>query len=97
MVKVEKSSDGKIATLSGSECEVMLFYCFWQSKLWADWMNHSKLGDESDAATRQHKSVIENVNAGRELKLYDVGEQFKTACHYAIERCRLLGVEVNAA
>lgn len=97
MVKVEKSSDGKIATLSGLECEVMLFYCFWQSKLWPDWMNHSKLGDESDVATRQHKSVIENVNAGRELKLHDVGEQFETACQYAIKRCRLLGVEVKEA
>lgn len=97
MVKVEKSSDGKIATLTGSECEVMLFYCFWQSKLWPDWMNDSKLGDESDAATRQHKEVIENVNAGRELLLHNAGETFHTAIRYATDKCELLGIEVSAA
>ena len=95
MVRVEKSSDGKVAMLTGSECEVMLFYCFWQSKLWPDWMNHSKLGDESDSATRQHKAVIESTSNGRGLMLHDVGEQFESACEYAIERCRLLSVEVQ--
>ena len=94
MVKVEKSSDGKVAMVSGSECEVTLFYCFWQSKSWPDWMNHSKFGVKFDVATQQYKSMIESVNAGRGLLLHDVGEQFETACHYAIERCRLLGIEV---
>lgn len=97
MVNVEKLSDGKVAAISGSECELMLFYCFWQSKLWPNWMDYSKLGDESDVATRQHKSVIESINTGRNLHLHDVGEQFEDACQYAVDRCRLLGVEVNLA
>lgn len=95
MIKVEKSSDKKITKISGSECEMMLFYCFWQSKLWPDWMNYANLGNESDSVTWQHKLVIENVNAGRELLFNDVGEQFETACQYAINRCCLLGIDVN--
>jgi hypothetical protein len=94
MITVTKSSDDKVATVSGSECEVMLFYCFWQWKLWPEWMNHAKLGQDSDVATMQHRSVVRNVNSGLPLLLSDVGEYFEAACQFAIERCRLLGIEV---
>ncbi len=97
MVRLDKHPTSDVVKLSGSECEVMLFYCFWQSYIWPDWMNHSKLGDESDSATRQHKAVIENVNEGRELLLHNCGDQFHNAQQYAADRCRLLGVEVKTA
>lgn len=96
MIKVTKSSDGRVANVSGSECEVMLFYCFWQTKLWPDWMNHQKLGQDSDVATMQHRSVVRNINSGLPLLLSDVGEYFEAACEYAIDRSRLLGIEVVA-
>lgn len=96
MVKVETKVNG-IAKVSGSECEVMLFYCFWQTCLWPEWMDHSKLGDEADTATKQHKEVIENVNAGRELLLHNTGETFHTAIRYATDKCELLGIEVSSA
>ena len=94
MITVEERIGAKCVKLSGAACEVTLFYCFWQSHLWPDWMNHVKLGESTDAATKQHKSVIENIKDGREILLHHESSQFVSACQWSIDRCRLLGVEV---
>ncbi len=95
MITVKVLSDGKVTEVRGSESEVMLFYCFWQSSIWPDWMQYEKMGVENDHATRQHKQVIESVNAGRCLSLYSVGKEFKTAVSFAVDRCVRLGIEVS--
>lgn len=95
MIRVQKSSDGKLAVVSGLPCEIMLYYCLWQSQLWPDWMDHEKFGDDSDHATRQHKRVIEAVSFGRELLMNDQHERFEVARWYAIDKCRALGIQVS--
>lgn len=95
MVSVKKSDDGKVATVNGSEADVMLFYCFWQTSLWPDWMKHKKLGQENDAATRQHKAAIADVNAGKGIVLSNSGDQFESALQFAVGQCRALGIEVS--
>lgn len=95
MIRVEKSPDGRSAAVAGSECEVMLFYCFWQSELWPEWMVHPKLGEDSDSATRQHKWAIECINSGNTLLLQHTSEQFELALQFAIDRCLLLGIQID--
>lgn len=95
MIKIETTSGGKAISVRGSSAEVMLFYCFWQTSLWPDWMTYEKLGDRADVASKQHRGVIDRINRGDDLILYDSGEMFEKACRFACEQCTALGVDVQ--
>jgi hypothetical protein len=94
MIKVSKSSDNEVVSVRGTPAEMMLFYCTWESSLWPSWIRSSKLGDPEDYAARQHRGVIKAINSGHDLLLSNSDEKFQQALDFAIERCRMLEVEV---
>lgn len=94
MLKVSKSSDNKTVSVCGTAAEMMLFYCAWQTHLWPNWLEYAKLGDLKDHAARQHMGVIKAINSGRDLLLSNIGGQFQEALDFAVERSRMLEVEV---
>ncbi len=55
MIRIEKSFDGTVAKLTGDQVEMMLFFCFWQTALWPDWVKMLTRGHQ---AIRSHKIVI---------------------------------------
>lgn len=93
MIRLETSEDNKVVVVDGSKSDVMLFYCFWQTHVWPDWMNYGKLGEENETSSNQHKQVIKSLNEGRGLSLYNVGEQFTQAIQFATNKCKLLDIE----
>jgi hypothetical protein len=94
MIKVSKSSDNEVVSVRGTPAEMMLFYCVWESHLWPNWLQYEKLGDPKDAAARQHKGVIKAINSGHDLLLSNMSKMFQDALDFAVERCRMLEVEV---
>ena len=93
MISVSKSFDGTLATVSGDRAELMLFFCIWQTALWPDWIAATC---ENVGAIQQHTAAVETIRDKGELLLHDASRLFENACALAINRCRLLGVEVSA-
>lgn len=94
MINLEKIHD-KVISLRGAPHEKMLFYCFWQSSIWPDWMNYHKMANKADDAVKQHIRVIKAINDGRPILLFNDGENFQKALAFASERCKMLGIEVE--
>lgn len=97
MLKIEVST--RVATVSGPPCEVMLFYCFWQTKLWPDWMQYIRGRKPNDEAIRQHKFVVKAINAcslaGATIDLNDWGSNYVEARLFAVESCLALAIDVD--
>jgi len=94
MLKINKSSDNEIVSVRGTPAEMMLFYCIWETHLWPEWLKYEELGDRLDPAARQHRGVIKSINNGHDLLLNNREAIFQKALDFAIERCRMLEVEV---
>lgn len=94
MLRVRRDADKKLAELQGSECEMMLFYCLWQTHLWPGWMSWDKL-HEDNHVSRQHKQAIQRINDGAGLTLHDEGRLFEEALQFAIGQIKLMGVDVQ--
>lgn len=93
MITVAKSCDGTTATVTGDKVEMMMFFCIWQSHMWPDWIHASTKHAE---ALRQHKFVVQSIRDDGEIRLHDARRDFEDACAFAIGRCRLLGIDVQA-
>jgi hypothetical protein len=93
MIKIEEKQNGKYLQLTGDSAEVTMFYCFWQSKLWPDWMNHKNLGESNDLATRQHTGVINALVKGDPILLANDSKVFKDAYKYALDKSDLLNIK----
>lgn len=94
MFRAIKTNDGKIGEVSGNPAEVIMFFGFWQFKLWPNWMEQAKLGSENDAMHRQVSGMLDAVKDGKPLKLWDSGESFEQAFAFAVEKCKALGINV---
>lgn len=94
MIRAIKTHDGKVGDVSGNPAETIMFFNFWQFKLWPNWMEQAKLGVASDIMHRQVSGMLESVVAGHSIKLHDQGQNFEQAFAFAVEKCRALGVEV---
>lgn len=92
MISVSKSGDGTVATLSGDGSELMLFFCIWQTALWPDWIAATV---DHVGGIRDHKAAVRAIRDTGELLLHDGSRIFEDACVFAIDRCRVLGVEVS--
>jgi hypothetical protein len=93
MIKIEEKQNGKYLQLTGDSAEVTMFYCFWQSKLWPDWMNHKNLGESNDLATRQHSGVLKALVNGDPILLANDSGIFKEAYKYARHQVEKFGVK----
>lgn len=94
MIKISKDNTGKMASVRGTPAEMMLFYCAWETHLWPTWLTYDKLGDLKDPAAKQHRGVVKSINNGHDLLLFNGDEKFQTALDFAVERCRMLDIEV---
>lgn len=94
MIRVIKIHDGQHISLSGSPPEVMLFFGFWQHRLWPSWQTEAKFGKPDDHFTQMLKTAVENVKEGRPLLLQNDKPEFVMALEFALSRCELLGVEI---
>lgn len=94
MLRAIKTNDGKVGEVSGNPAEVIMFFGFWQFKLWPNWMSEAKLGSENDAMHRQVSGMLDAVKDGNPLKLWDSGELFEQAFDFAVEKCKALGINV---
>lgn len=95
MLKVSKSSDGKTVSVRGAPAEMILFYCMWQSYIWPKWPFHETLESKSDAAGNQHRRVLKDIDKGHDILLSNSEWIFKVALEFAIERSRMLDIEVS--
>jgi hypothetical protein len=93
MIKIEEKQSGRYLQLSGDAAEVSMFYCFWQSKLWPEWMNHKNLGESNDFATKQHAGVLNALVKGDPILLANDSEVFRNAYNYAIHQIEKIGVK----
>jgi hypothetical protein len=94
MLKISKSSDNEVVSVRGTPAEMMLFYCVWETHLWPEWLQYEKLGDPKDGAARQHKSVIKAIHNGHDLLISNASKMFQSALDFAIDRCKMMEVEV---
>ena len=95
MLKTVKTSNLEVLSVRGTPAEMMLFYCIWETHLWSDWLDYTKLGDPKDAVARQHRNVIKSINDGRDFLISNSEKMFQDALDFAIERCKMLGIEVE--
>lgn len=93
MIKIEEKQNGKYLQLTGDSAEVTMFYCFWQSKLWPDWMEHKNLGELKDLATKQHTGVLKALTNGDPILLANDSKVFKDAYKYACNKVENIGVK----
>jgi hypothetical protein len=93
MIKIEEKQNGKYLQLTGDSAEVTMFYCFWQSKLWPDWMNHKNLGEVNDYATKQHTGVLSALVKGDPILLANDSKVFKDAYSYALKNADNIGIK----
>jgi hypothetical protein len=94
MIRAIKTHGGKLGEVSGNPADVIMFFNFWQFKLWPNWMSEAKLGTENDHMHRQVSGVIDTVKDGHSLKLHDQGDNFEQAFDFAVEKCKAIGIEV---
>lgn len=98
MIRLTETDSGKIIRVEGAAAEVMLFYCFWQSALWPKWaefLNRENLDGESKDLIKQVETVVESINNGREVLLWDPeNSHFQKARQVATLSCRNVGIEV---
>ena len=94
MLKISKSVDDKVVSVRGTAAEMMFFYCAWENYLWPNWLEYDKLGDLQDDAARQHRGVVKAINTGHDLRLANSNKKFQQALDFAIERSRMLDIEV---
>jgi len=94
MIRVITNHDGQHVTLSGSPPEVMLFFGFWQHRLWPQWPDEAKFGKPDDHFTSMIKTVVSNVKEGRWLLLQNDKPEFRMALEFALSRCELLGIDI---
>ena len=94
MIRAIKTHDGKVGEVSGNPVEVVMFFNFWQFKLWPNWIEQAKLGNENDIMHRQVSGMLDSVKDGHSLKLHDQGENFEQAFEFAVEKCKSLGINV---
>lgn len=93
MIKIEEKNSGKYLQVTGNPAEVMLFYTFWQSKLWPDWMDHTTLDVTSDYAHKQHTGVIKAINNGDPILLANDSKVFQDAYRYALNQSNKLNIK----
>lgn len=77
--------------VTGQTSELVLFYSFWQTKLWHDWADNLHL----DSLRRQVQSVLRNIRVDKQLLLWNGDRQFTEAALYATTRCRAIGIELH--
>lgn len=94
MIRAIKTHDGKVGEVSGNPIEVIMFFNFWQFKLWPNWMSEAKLGSENDVMHRQVSWILDAVKDGRPLIMNDAGKEFEQAFDFAVGKCRALGISV---
>lgn len=94
MIRAIKTHGGKFGDVSGNPAEVIMFFHFWQFRLWPNWMSEAKLGTENDVMHREVSGVIDTVKDGHSLKLCDKGENFEQAFAFAVEKCKAIGIDV---
>lgn len=92
MIKITEKQDGKYVQLSGDSSDIMLFYCFWQTKLWPNWMNYDNLGDKNDHARKQHFAVANALVENNPVLLANDQKIFKEALQFAMEQCTKIGI-----
>jgi hypothetical protein len=73
VINIEKIHD-KVVSVRGASSEMMLFYCFWETSLWPDWMTYHKMTNREDDAVKQHIRVLKAIDAGRPVLLFNEGE-----------------------
>jgi hypothetical protein len=95
MLKIVKSSKKKIATVTGCDVHRLMFYCFWQLKLWPEWMDYRGLGHTNDSLTKQHKMVLKTLSNSSPLLLSFTSGEFEDALYSAIDKCSLLGIQFD--
>ena len=95
MIRAIKTNDGKVGEVSGNPAEVIMFFSFWQFRLWPNWMKEAKLGDENDVMHRQVSGMLDAVKDGNPLLLHDQGELFEQAFAFAVEKCKAIGINVT--
>lgn len=93
MIKIEEKNDGKYLQLTGHSSHVMVFYTFWQTKLWPDWMNHTGIGNKNDYAHKQHVGVINALSVSDPILLANDQKVYKDAYKFALEQCSKLGIK----
>jgi hypothetical protein len=94
MLRAIKTNDGKVGEVSGNPADVIMFFNFWQFKLWPNWMSEAKLGTETDPMHRQISGMLDAVKDGKPLTLWDSGGLFEQAFAFAVEKCKALGINV---
>lgn len=93
MLRVEIVDSSDVAIVLGQPGELILFYSLWQSELWPDWMTHESLS-HATTANQQHRDVIAKCQNGDALPLLNQGFLFNLALGKAVDKCKLLGLEV---
>lgn len=94
MIRAIRINDGKVGEVTGNSVEVIMFFNFWQFRLWTTWMEQAKLGDPREGIHKQVSRVIADVKDGKPLLLCDHSEFFEKAFDFAVEKCKALGINV---
>ncbi len=93
MIKIEEKQNGRYLQLTGNSAEITIFYCFWQSKIWPELMNHKDLGEPNDFATKQHTGVLNALVIGDPILLANDSKVFKDAYKHALDKSDKLGIK----
>lgn len=88
-VTVTLSADEKTVRITGGDkIGIAVFYCQWQTRLWADWRKQSIL-------KMQHERVVHDIRMGEPVLISYGVEIVQCAVLDAIDICKDMGIDVR--